>query len=86
MSRPAPTPTRQRHPDPLESPLLLSVPNAAALIGVSGRYLWDLVRAGEIPNVRLGRRVLLRREDINTFIASRTTSGTASSVRLVAAS
>ncbi len=62
MSRPTTlSTTRQRRRDPLESSLLLSVPDAATLLGVSDRYTWDLVRSSELPSVRLGRRVLVPR-------------------------
>lgn len=69
MSKPtrikeAPQPRRQRGPDPLESPLLLSVPKAAGLLGVSGTYCWSLVHQGAIPSVRLGRRVLIARHEV----------------------
>ena len=41
------------------SPLLLSVPESAATLGVSTRHAWSLVRSGALPSVRLGRRVLV---------------------------
>jgi excisionase family DNA binding protein len=52
---------RQRHLDPLETPLLVSVPEAARLLGVGTTFGWAMVRNGEIPSVRLGRRVLVPR-------------------------
>jgi excisionase family DNA binding protein len=51
----------QRHLDPLETPLLVSVPEAARLLGVGTTFGWAMVRNGEIPSVRLGRRVLVPR-------------------------
>ena len=51
----------QRFPDPLETPLLVSVPEAARLLGVGTTFGWAMVRNGEIPSVRLGRRVLVPR-------------------------
>jgi excisionase family DNA binding protein len=51
----------QRRLDPLETPLLVSVPEAARLLGVGTTFGWAMVRSGEIPSVRLGRRVLVPR-------------------------
>jgi excisionase family DNA binding protein len=61
-----PTPKKTGSPwhrrlDPLESPLLVSVPEAARLLGVGTTFGWAMVRNGEIPSVRLGRRVLVPR-------------------------
>jgi hypothetical protein len=41
------------------SPLLVSVSEGAASLGVSTRYMWSLVRSDALPTVRLGRRVLV---------------------------
>ncbi len=42
-------------------PLLLSVPVAARLLGVGTTLCWEMVHTGELPSVRLGRRVLIPR-------------------------
>ncbi len=39
--------------------LTYSVPEAARLLGVSPRHLYDLVHDGEVRSIRLGRRVLI---------------------------
>ena len=52
-------PTPSRRPDPLETPLLISVSEAARLLGVGTTFGWTMVRRGEIPTVKLGRRVLV---------------------------
>jgi excisionase family DNA binding protein len=39
-------------------PLLISANKAAETLGVSARTLWTLTRAGTIPHVRFGRRVM----------------------------
>ena len=44
-----------------EMPLLISVPEAARLLGVGTTFGWMLVHNGELPSVRLGRRVLIPR-------------------------
>jgi len=42
-------------------PLLLSVPQAARLLGVGTTLCWDMVHRGQLTSVRLGRRVLIPR-------------------------
>lgn len=59
---------RQRRPDPLETPLLLSVPTAAHLLGIGPTYAWQLVRSGKLPHIRLARRVLVLRADVDRLI------------------
>jgi len=51
------------HPDadPVSAPLLVAVPDAARLLGIGPTFAWELVRAGAIPSVKLGRRVLVPR-------------------------
>ena len=41
---------------------LLSVPEAAQLLGVSARHLWRLIDSKEVLTVRLGRRVMVPRK------------------------
>jgi len=52
---------RRQHHDQNQPPLLLSVPEAARLLGVGLTLCWDMVHNGELPSVRLGRRVLIPR-------------------------
>lgn len=59
---PHPTPPSQHPPINLsDTPLLVAVPDAARLLGIGTTLAWDLVRAGDIPSVKLGRRVLVPR-------------------------
>lgn len=44
-----------------DTPLLVSVPEAARLLGVGTTFGWALVRSGEMPSIKLGRRVLVPR-------------------------
>ena len=64
------TPQRpgQQRPDPDETPLLVSVPTAARLLGVGTTFCWELVRSGDISSVRLGRRVLIPRWALEEMI------------------
>lgn len=48
-------------PESVDTPLLLSVPEAARLLGVGTTFGWMMVRRGQIPSIRLGRRVLVPR-------------------------
>ena len=45
----------------MEQTLTLSVPEAAQLLGLSINHAWRLVQTGELPSLRLGRRVLVPR-------------------------
>jgi excisionase family DNA binding protein len=45
-------------PDPIERPTL-TVEEAAVILQISRSTLYDALRAGEIPCIRVGRRVLV---------------------------
>jgi excisionase family DNA binding protein len=49
--------------------LLLTVNEAADLLHLSVRYVRILMARGEIPVVRLGRRTLIRRTDLDALVA-----------------
>ena len=49
----------------------LDVERAADFLGLSPTALRRLERAGEIPSVRIGRRVLFRRESLAAFLEAR---------------
>ena len=44
-----------------EMSLLVSVPEAARLLGIGRTCAWDMVRNGELPTLRLRKRVLVPR-------------------------
>lgn len=46
------------------APLFLSVEDAAKLLGIGKTLAWDLVKAGEIPTIRLGTRRLVPRHEV----------------------
>jgi len=54
---------------------LLSTKQAAGILGISPRKLWELTNRGEIPRVQIGRRVLYDHEDLAAFIRSRKRGG-----------
>lgn len=50
---------------------LLSVAEAATRIGMSDRWLWDRIRSKELQFVQLGRRRLVRPQDLDAFVDER---------------
>ena len=52
---------------------LLTVPEAARRLNLAPSYLYELVRKGQLPALRLGRYVRLRPETLRTFIAAQET-------------
>ena len=48
---------------------LMTVPDAASMLGVSARHLWRLIDGGQTPPVvRLGRTVRINRRAIEKWI------------------
>jgi excisionase family DNA binding protein len=45
-------------------PLLMTVPETAALLAMSDRSVWARIRDGEIPARNIGGRVLIRLKDL----------------------
>jgi excisionase family DNA binding protein len=60
---------------PADRPLLLSVNAAAKVLGVSRTSLYQMMTAGEIEHVRIGRRVLVARSALVQFIEVNSRSG-----------
>ena len=48
--------------------LTLTVEEAAALLGISRNLAYELVAAGRIPSIRLGRRVLVPRRALHHLV------------------
>jgi len=51
------------------SPLLLRPREAAAMLAISDRQLWDLEKRGAIPSRRIGRSVRFSRDELEAWIA-----------------
>lgn len=51
-----------------ETRLTLTVPQAAELLGISRALTYELVARGELPSLRLGRRVVVPRRALERFI------------------
>lgn len=47
---------------------LMSVPEAAVYLGVGQRTLWQRIKEGHLPAVRLGRRTLIDQQDLDHLI------------------
>jgi excisionase family DNA binding protein len=64
--------TEQREPRPddpfIGLPLLIPVPQAAKLIGISRAAAYRFVSAGDLPAKRLGRRVYVVSARLREFI------------------
>lgn len=57
--------------------LLIGVTATAQSLGISERALWTLTKNGEIPHVRLGRRVMYRPESLREWLSAREQRGDA---------
>lgn len=53
------------------SPLLVKASQAAAMLGISQRFLWTLTQSGELPRVQIGKSVRYEVADLRQFIAQR---------------
>jgi excisionase family DNA binding protein len=49
--------------------VMMSVPDAARALGLGRTMTWQLVRSGQIPSVRVEKRVLLRRVELERWAA-----------------
>lgn len=72
LYRNPPTPAETRAGDihQVSPEQLLRSNEAAALLAISPRKLWELENAGQIPAVRFGRAVRYRHADLAAWIAS----------------
>ena len=52
------------------APILLNLRDAARALAISSRSLWEWTKAGKVPHVRLGRRVLFAPEDLRRWAQS----------------
>jgi excisionase family DNA binding protein len=51
-----------------QAELTVSVPEAAKLLGISRAHAYELVARNELPAVRLGRRLLIPRQVIESLL------------------
>jgi excisionase family DNA binding protein len=60
----------------LKTKLLLSVPEAAEVLGVSRRTLFLLLQSGELTRRKIRRRTVIHRDDLIRFAAGANQDGT----------
>ena len=60
---------------PGEGPLLMSIKDAGAHLALPYGRVYELVNAGEIDHVRVGRRTYISRASVTKFIEENTRSG-----------
>ncbi len=60
---------------PGEGPLLMSIKDAAAHLGLPYGRMYELVNRGEIDHVRVGRRTYISRASLTKFVEENTRSG-----------
>jgi excisionase family DNA binding protein len=51
-------------------PLLLSIVEAAACLGISRAHFYEILGQHDLPTVKLGRRRMVRARDLESFVAS----------------
>ncbi len=64
-----PSPTRQRRP-PTRDHLTLTVEEAGEQLGISRALAYEAVRRGEIPSIKIGRRILIPKAALNRMLES----------------
>lgn len=57
---------------PANPALAVNAKDAARILGISPRLLWTYTNCGEIPHLRLGRRLLYPLAALNAWIAAKT--------------
>jgi excisionase family DNA binding protein len=53
---------------PMQNKLVLSVSEVAGLLGVSSDSIYAMVREGQIPHIRIRRRILFHQETIHEWL------------------
>ena len=56
-------------------PLMLSVPEVAAGLGISRAGAYELVRSANFPALRIGSRIVVPKEKFISWIDTRTSGG-----------
>jgi len=55
---------------PSTDPLLMPMAEAVKFLGIGERTMWRLVKSQAVPHIRIGRRVLFRREALAVWAES----------------
>lgn len=51
-------------------PITITIPEAVKLSGSSRSVLYEAMRRGDLPALKMGRRTLIRFADLEAFLAS----------------
>jgi excisionase family DNA binding protein len=62
-------------PASADEQLLLSVPQAAARLGIGRSLLYNAITRGHLRSVRIGGRRLIRPDDLTAYVESLDTDG-----------
>ena len=54
--------------------LAVTVAEASDMIGISESLIWQLLRAGDLARVKIGRRTLIRVAELERYLAASETS------------
>jgi excisionase family DNA binding protein len=60
--------------------ILLTITEAAFLLGMGRSFVYELVKSGELPSIKLGRARRIPASALEAFIASRLTSSEGSAL------
>ena len=61
--------------------MLMSIKDAAAHLGIPNGRVYELINAGDMDHVRVGRRTYISRASLEKFIEDNTRAGTKPSMR-----
>jgi hypothetical protein len=62
-------------PAPETGTLLIDARAASAALSISPRKLWTLTNAGEVPHVKIGRRILYSPDALRAYIEAQSFRG-----------
>ena len=58
-----------------ELPLMLSVPDVAAVLGISRAGAYELVKSRDFPSLHIGARILVPRDKLVAWIDEKSSGG-----------
>ena len=53
---------------PENTKVTLTVPEAARMIGISNPKMYELVRAGQVRSIRVGKKILISRKSLSDWL------------------
>lgn len=59
---------REQSPARVDNRLCITVPEAAAMLGVSRNFGYELVKQGQLPVIRFGKRLLIPRAALERML------------------